>query len=183
ILFDTAGIRETKNPIEKEGVNRALQKAKDADLKIVIFEPGNLHKFGEIAHLVDEKTIIVVNKNDLLKNKKELDKFKRGFEQKGHIVLEISLKNNKGMKEFIKILTEEARKIAKPSGSVMITRERHRKLLEEAHNSLKTFSLNKDIELVAEDLRVVANVIGKITGRINVENILDSIFSKFCLGK
>ena len=65
----------------------------------------------------------------------------------------------------------------------MITRERHRKLLAEAYNSLENFSLNKGIELVAEDLRIVASAIGKITGRINVEDILDNIFSKFCLGK
>lgn len=175
ILYDTAGIRKTNDIIESEGVKRAIEKAKNADLKILVVSIDNQNINQEILDLVDENTIILLNKIDLKQDKSIFDKFNN--------VLEISLKNNINLDKFINLLQEKLEKIVSPNLDTTITNERYRQELINALKYLKLFNFQNPIEINAENIRMTGNCIGRITGKINSDEILDNIFSKFCIGK
>jgi tRNA modification GTPase len=172
-ICDTAGLHETSNKIEQEGIRRALKKASEADLKIFLVDAKNPILRQD---LIDENTIIVVNKIDLISHEKEIIKASEGN-------LNISLTNKINTSELIKKLEEKILEIIPNQNLPLITQERYRVALENSVTNLKNFSLQKNIELAAEDLRMTAREIGKITGKIDIENILDVIFSRFCIGK
>ncbi len=167
-ISDTAGIRETEDKIEKEGIRRALQKAASADIKIFLVDAANPILRED---LIDKNTIVVINKIDLTNFKND------------HHALTISLTNNTNTSELIKKLEEKILEIIPSQNSPLITQERYRVALKNSVENLENFSLKKNIELAAEDLRMTAREIGKINGKIDVENILDVIFSRFCIGK
>ncbi len=167
-ISDTAGIRETEDKIEKEGIRRALQKAASADIKIFLVDAANPILRED---LIDKNTIVVINKIDLTNFKND------------HHTLTISLTNNTNTSELIKKLEEKILEIIPSQNSPLITQERYRVALKNSVENLENFSLKKNIELAAEDLRMTAREIGKINGKIDVENILDVIFSRFCIGK
>jgi tRNA modification GTPase len=168
-ISDTAGIHETEDEIESEGIRRALKKAQNADIKIFVIDATSpiLHK-----DLIDENTILVVNKIDLQKP--------ANYDLP---VTNISLTNNLNTDELLQRLEEKILEILPKQGSPLITQERYRALLLNCLNSLEYFSLEKNIELAAEDLRIAAREIGKIIGRVDIDDILDVIFSRFCIGK
>jgi len=168
-ICDTAGLRETADKIESEGIRRALQKAAAADLKIFLIDAQNPIWRDD---LIDENTIVVVNKIDLVSEQKNSADF-----------LNISLTSKINTSQLIKKLEEKILKIIPAQNSPAITQERYRIALKNAVENLENFSLQKNIELAAEDLRLTAREIGKITGKIDIENILDVIFSRFCIGK
>ena len=178
ILYDTAGIRETEDIIESEGVKRAIEKAKIADLKILVISVDNLKINKKILELVDDNTIILLNKIDLNKkiNLKE-------FNFKSDQIIEISLTNKTNLDIFIKKLQNKLESIVSPNLDTTITNERYRHELINALNYLQMFNFSLPIEINAENIRMAAECIGKITGKINSEEILDNIFSKFCIGK
>jgi tRNA modification GTPase len=182
-LFDTAGIRETKNIVETEGVKRAIMKAKEADIKILLLATNQCKLTNKIKKLINKNTIVLLNKTDLLDRlelKKLIEKLEKELKT---TIMPISIKKQQGINEFINKLQKLSEDIISPNLNSIITRERHRNELSKALKFLKDFSLTKPIELAAEDIRLVANCLGKITGQINIEEILDSIFSKFCIGK
>jgi len=166
-ISDTAGIRETEDKIEAEGIRRALKKASEADLKIFLIDAKNPVLRAD---LVDENTIIVVNKIDL-----------ESFNFDGAV--EISLTNNVNTTQLLKKLEEKILELIPNQNFPFITQERYRSALRNSVTNLESFSLEKNIELAAEDLRMTAREIGKITGKVDIENILDVIFSRFCIGK
>ena len=168
-ISDTAGLRETEDEIEKEGIRRALQKAAAADIKIFLVDAINPILRED---LIDENTIIVINKIDLKPNL-----------QLTTYDLQLSLTNNINTAELIKKLEEKILEIIPSLNSPLITQERYRVALRNAVENLQEFSLQKNIELAAEDLRMTAREIGKITGKVDTESILDAIFSRFCIGK
>lgn len=177
-ISDTAGIHETSDVIEKEGIRRALQKAASADIKIFLVDATN----PILRHdLIDENTILVVNKIDLVtdNNPSPLSSPARG---EGENFVQISLTNH-NTSELIKKLEEKILELVPNQTSPLITQERYRIALKNSVANLDSFSLTKNIELAAEDLRMTAREIGKITGKVDVENILDVIFSRFCIGK
>ncbi len=168
IISDTAGIRKTEDTIEKEGVKRALQKAQDADLKILLLDAKN----PEIVQdLLDEKTLLVVNKIDLNSD----------LQLEGAILISIKQKIN--LEELLKQLEERVKIFTSSAGYPPITRARYRHSLNAVVDNLLEFSLQKNIEFAAEDLRLAVREIGKITGKVEVDDILDLIFSGFCIGK
>ena len=168
-ISDTAGIRETSDKIESEGIRRALKKADDADIKIYLFDANN----PILDHsLIDEHTILVENKIDL-KSQNEIN----------INTVQISLAKNINTKNLIKKIEEKIQQIVPNNDSPLITQERYRIALQNSVTNLEKFSLEKNIELAAEDLRMTAREIGKITGKIDIDNILDVIFSRFCIGK
>jgi tRNA modification GTPase len=169
-ISDTAGIRETTDKIEMEGIRRALKKAAEADLKIFLIDAKNPILRED---LIDQNTILVRNKIDLLSS--ELDEFKDS--------ISISLSENKNTSNLLKKLEEKVLELIPNHSSPLITQERYRVALKNSVANLENFSLAKNIELAAEDLRLAAREIGKITGKIDIENILDVIFSRFCIGK
>lgn len=171
-IVDTAGIRESKDSIEKEGIKRAFTKAEEADIKIIMFasdQPESLS--DEIVKMIDEQSIILINKIDCgqILN---MDK-----------AMEISIEKNIGLEHFLDKLSNLIEEKFSLASDPLITRERHRALLSKCLEALSYFSMEKELELACEDLRIAARYLGQITGHIDVETILDEIFRNFCIGK
>ena len=179
-MSDTAGIREAKDEIEKRGIKLALKKAEDADLNIVVIEPKSGYFTGVLKGLINsEKTILVVNKLDL-----GVDKIER--ELKNFNPIYISIKKEKNLSMLIKIIRDKLKNKFLSTEDTLITRERHRQHLKQCLNYLENFETKKsenDFDKAAEDLRLATRHLGMIVGKVDVEEILDSIFSDFCIGK
>jgi len=179
VISDTAGIRDSKNEIEKKGIKLALNRAEDADLKLVVIEAKSTDFNGVLKDLFDENSILVVNKSDLIS--KELSSEIKKFDP----VL-ISIKNNLNIEELISRLKNKLKSKFITSEDILITRERHRLHLVECLNNLKNFSKKnntEDFDKAAEDLRLATRHLGMIVGKVDVEEILENIFNEFCIGK
>mgnify|MGYP006085163537 CR=1 FL=1 len=179
VVSDTAGIRESKNEIEKKGIKLALKKAEVADLKLIVIEAKSPDIKGIFKELMDENAILVINKSDLLNE--NLNPEIKVFE---HVL--ISVKKNLNIENLIlKIKNKLINKFI-TSEDTLITRERHRQHLEQSLNYLKDFEEKNDAEdfdKAAEDLRLATRHLGMIVGKVDVEEILGSIFNDFCIGK
>jgi tRNA modification GTPase len=178
-LIDTAGIRETNDEIEEEGVRRALEKAEKSDFKIYIIDATN----PEIdENLIDENTLVLLNKCDLSAKITAIHKSKNCY-----TTIKTSLKDGEGVDEILANLEAIAQKYSGASESGIITRARHRNLLQDTLENLNNFievrKNNMPIEIAAENLRLASFGIGKVIGKIDVEDVLDKIFSEFCIGK
>tara|TARA_B100001057_G_scaffold487008_1_gene569069 strand:- start:455 stop:1786 length:1332 start_codon:yes stop_codon:yes gene_type:complete len=179
IISDTAGIRNSKDEIEKKGIKLSLNKAENADLKLVVVDVKNIDLSGFLNDLVKNDSILVINKSDLLKEKldpkiKKLD----------HVL--ISLKENSNIDELIMKIKNNIKNKFISGEDILITRERHRQHLVQCVYHLKNFSEKndkKDFDKAAEDLRLATRHLGMIVGKVDVEEILGSIFNDFCIGK
>jgi tRNA modification GTPase len=179
IVSDTAGIRESKNEIEKKGIKLALKKAEDADLKLIVIDAKSHDFKGILKKLMDENAILVINKSDLLNEDLNLEI--KNFE---HVL--ISVKNNLNLEDLILKIKNKLKNKFITSEDTLITRERHRQHLEQSLNYLKNFeekSEAEDFDKAAEDLRLATRHLGMIVGKVDVEEILGSIFNDFCIGK
>ena len=180
-IADTAGLRSSSDQIEQEGIRRAMQKARNSDIKIFVVDATNPIFNHE---LIDKNSIIVINKIDKIKNF-ELDFFikenKLDFDHSR--IIAISIINKINTSQLIKILEEKILEILPQNNSPLITQERYRKILKDCLINLQNFSLDKNIELSAHDLWIAGQELGKITGKFDIENILEIIFSRFCIGK
>ena len=179
VVSDTAGIRDSKNEIEKKGIKLALDKAENADLKLIIIDAKSLDFKGVLKKLLDENAILVVNKSDLLKE--DLSSEIKNFE---HVL--ISVKNNFNVEDLIIKIKNKLKNKFITSEDILITRERHRQHLEKCLNYLKRFEEKneaQDFDKAAEDLRLATRHLGMIVGKVDVEEILGSIFNDFCIGK
>ena len=179
IISDTAGIRETNNEIETRGVKLAISRAEDADLNIILLEPKSLDFRGFFNSQVVDKSIIVINKSDLGVN--SLAGLKTSVAP-----IMISIKENKNVHILIEQIKNKLKKQFLRNENVLITRSRHRHHLKECHKHLNSFlekKNNDDYDKAAEDLRLSIRHIGTIVGRVDVEEILGSIFENFCIGK
>ena len=179
IISDTAGIRESKNEIEKKGIKLALKKAEDADLKLIIIDAKTPDSKGIFKEFMGENAILVINKSDLLE--KDLN-----FEIKKLDHVLISVKNNLNLGELIFKIKNKLKNKFIVSDDILITRERHRQHLEQSLDYLKNFEEKnqaEDFDKAAEDLRLATRHLGMIVGKVDVEEILGSIFSDFCIGK
>ena len=179
IVSDTAGIRESKNEIEKKGIKLALKKAEEADLRLVVIEPKNLDFTDFLRDIFDKNSILIINKSDLL-NINLSDQIKK-FE---HVI--ISIKNNSNLDILIKKIKKKLHEKFVSHEDILITRERHRQHLEQCLSNLEIFKKKKsssDFDKAAEDLRLATRHLGMIVGKVDVEEILGSIFNDFCIGK
>ena len=179
IISDTAGIRESKDEIEKKGMKLSLKKAENADLKLVVVDAKNIDLSGFLNDLLKKDAILVINKSDLLKEKlsAEVSKF-------NHIL--ISLKDNYNIDKLILKIKKNLETKFIIEDDILITRERHRQHLLQCAEHLKNFSDKndkKDFDKGAEDLRLATRQLGMIVGKVDVEEILGSIFNDFCIGK
>ena len=179
VISDTAGIRESQDEIEKKGIKLALKRAEDADLNIIVIEPKSVDFAGFLNDLVSEKSIIVINKIDLgFKNiSQQISKFNPIF---------LSIKNETNLDELINRIKDKLKNKFVSSNETLITRERHRQSLEACVQNLKNFekkNSQEDFDKAAEDLRLATRHLGMIVGKVDVEEILGSIFSDFCIGK
>lgn len=171
ILADTAGLRETEHGIEAEGIKRAHALADRADLKIALFDGTRDAGDEATLQMIDNHTITVISKAD------------QG------IVLPVdgypvSVVTGQGMDDFLKALTQRVRDLLSGDRNApLLTRQRHRAALEEAFLALQR-TMKADLpELAAEDMRLALRALGRITGRVHVEELLDKIFRDFCIGK
>jgi tRNA modification GTPase len=162
-LVDTAGLRETTDSIEAEGVRRALARARDADLAMTVIEAG-WPAPDNPGHL------LIANKADLARPGPDG-------------ALRISAKTGLGLPELRAHLAIAARQMTESSGPPPLTRARHRAALLTAVEHLDAADQADLPELRGEDLRLAMRALGRITGHVGVEDILDTVFSRFCIGK
>ena len=179
IISDTAGIRDSKDEIEKKGIKLSLKKAENADLKLVVVDAKSIDFSGFLNDLLKKNAILVINKSDLLKEKldPEISKF-------NHVL--ISLKNNLNIDKLISKIKNNLKNKFISEEDILITRERHRQHLLQCVEHLKNFSdknNKKDFDKGAEDLRLATRQLGMIVGKVDVEEILGNIFNDFCIGK
>jgi len=179
VVSDTAGIRDSKDEIEKKGIKLALKRAEDADLNIILLEQKSVDFTRFLNDLADEKGIIVLNKSDLGIEKLD-EKIKK------YNPINISIKEEKNLDKLIYLIKQKLKNKFTTSEDILITRERHRENLEQCLLNLKNFeekNEQKDFDKAAEDLRLATRHLGVIVGKVDVEEILGSIFSDFCIGK
>jgi tRNA modification GTPase len=176
LLADTAGLRRTRNEIEAEGVRRAERRAEDADLRIFVLDAERIaEQLQNILNLKQDQDLVLANKMDLLD--------RRPLPATAIPLLPISVRSGAGLNELIAQIGEIAAQAMDSVGSPALTRARHRSALEDALVALSRSREARDPELLAEDLRLAVRAIGRITGRVDVEDLLDRIFSEFCIGK
>ena len=179
VVSDTAGIRESKSEIEKKGVKLALKRAEEADLRLVVIEPKNLDFTGFLKDIFDKNSILVINKCDL--KHVQLNQQMKKLE---HVL--ISIKNNTNIDQLILKLKNKLKNKFITNEDILITRERHRQHLVQCSDYLKNFNEkneSEDFDKAAEDLRLATRHLGMIVGKVDVEEILGSIFNDFCIGK
>ena len=179
IVSDTAGIRESKNEIEKKGIKLSLNRAEEADLKLVVVDAKKLNFTDVLKGLLEENAILVINKSDLLEGdiNPEIKKI-------NHVL--ISIKENFNIDELILKIKDNLKNKFITSDDILITRERHRYHLKQCLEYLKNFNEKnaiEDFDKAAEDLRLATKHLGMILGKVDVEEILGSIFNDFCIGK
>ncbi len=177
ILADTAGIREAKNDVEKKGISLALGKSKEADLNIIMIDNSSQIINNKIKNLINKDSIVLLNKSDIKEN--------QSLKFDADTIL-VSVKNNKNINILIKKIKEKLSKKLISKNNTLITRERHRVKLKDCLKEIDKFlkkDQSKDIELAAEDLRMATRHLGSIVGKVDVEEILGSIFKDFCIGK
>ncbi|MDA9721222.1 tRNA uridine-5-carboxymethylaminomethyl(34) synthesis GTPase MnmE [Candidatus Pelagibacter sp.] len=191
IISDTAGIRNSKDEIEKKGIKLALKKAEESDLKIVVLHPENLDFKPFLVGSNSENTIVVLNKSDIKLGKPQgIGNYLR-FDHLGKnlndiIIIHTSIKEEKNLVDLINAIKEKLKNKFISSDDILITRERHRQHLQQCMDHLNNFNKKKEIEdfdKAAEDLRLATRHLGMIVGKVDVEEILGSIFNDFCIGK
>lgn len=177
ILSDTAGLRQGQadNKIEEEGISRARLALDKSDFKIALFD-ANTNFDQETLDFIDNDTLVVLNKVDITKT--ETQKIK------GHKPVLLSAKTEEGLTGFLERLTTEIQqRYETRNNQPSLTRERHRTALMECYEAcLRSFEIDLP-ELAAEDIRIAIRALGRITGRVDVEDLLDVIFRDFCIGK
>ena len=176
-IADTAGLRESDDYIEQEGVRRALKRADDADLRLVVFDgTQTVHDSASLA-LLAGNSLAVMNKIDLVESH-ELPNVINGLP-----LVPVSAKSETNMGGLIDVLTKRVADLIDSQGGAPLTRERHRQALIDCLEALLRAERAGAAELVAEDLRLAARSLGRLTGRVDVEEVLDVIFREFCIGK
>jgi len=177
LLADTAGLREAAEAVEQEGVRRALRRAETADLRIVLFDATAEGPGPALEGIGGADSLLLVNKCDL--------RCAPAWAPEG--ALPISIKTGQGLDRLLRTLEEEVGKRMALTSSPALTRERHRQALERCAEALGRAGAGLDNgalpELVAEDLRLAVRSLGRITGKTEVEDMLDVIFAEFCIGK
>ncbi len=179
VMFtDTAGLRETEEEIEKKGIDIAYGKIHDADLVICLYDASvdTVHVFDKIKDSLKNKALFVANKCDKLTSEQCSE-----LEKSGCLV--ISAKQKQGVDKLLQAISKNIQERFTSNSNLLITRSRYREALQDVLENLQNFGFNKEIELTAEDIRLAARALGKITGRIEVDEILDKIFGDFCIGK
>jgi tRNA modification GTPase len=179
-LLDTAGLRAPVGEAEAEGVRRARQRAAQADLRLALFD-GALWPDVDSAtlELLDADTLVAVNKADL-------GRLDAAPLLAGRRAMPLSCLTGAGLDALLELLGAQARAQMATGMAPVLTRARHRAALQAAREALVRGmgpAPQGELALVAEDLRLAVRALGRITGRVGVEDLLDRIFSEFCVGK
>lgn len=180
MVADTAGLRDAKDAIEDEGIRRARARAERADVKIVLFDGAVSGRDPAAGALIDARTIVAVSKADLLDQAREME---IDLADDGVATHFISTITGFGLDVLLRTLTTRVSAIVSGSDAPPPSRERHRRALIDCREALARAAGQAEPELAAEDLRQAARALGRITGRIEVEELLDAVFRDFCIGK
>ncbi len=177
VIIDTAGLRETENAIEQEGIRRAMARAQHADITLLMFDASQFPHMDEATlACLNESALCIASKCDIAAQPLP------GTIQ--HLpLIPLSTVSPEGLSPLLSFLNERIQTLATPSSEPLITHQRHRQALNTALTSLYAFGRISDIELACEELRIAAHAIGSITGTIMVDELLDEIFRNFCIGK
>jgi len=182
-LMDTAGLRKGGGVVEEEGIKRALGKAEEADLKLVLVRADNWPGMPSSSKtLLDDGAVLVITQTD----KASMFHVKHSDIPPGLAgCVAVSVKEDHGLDQLFETLRSHVMSAMAPREVPSLTRARHRSALEEAVEHLSRFSENAGVDsvLAAEDVRMAARALGKITGRVGVEDMLDVVFGDFCIGK
>ena len=170
-IADTAGLRDAGDVIEREGVRRARARAEIADIRILMTTADDPVIPVEFADLHRVQDFHVINKIDL------------GGEDRGSDSVSLSVKTEEGLDDFLAALETDVVRRLDVSGAPALTQLRHRLALEDCVAALDRFLISGEAELAAEDVRLAVRALGRITGRVDVEDILDVVFGDFCIGK
>ncbi len=174
VIADTAGLRpeqlgtEGQDAIESEGIRRALDRARSADLKLLVFD-GSKDPDPHTLNLIDDDSLIVLNKSDL--NLPQIEG------------ISISATTGSGITELLTQIQARLEAILGRKDTPTLTRARHREALQKTVEALDRAMVVSESELAAEDLRLAVRNLGSITGKVDVEDLLDMIFRDFCIGK
>ncbi|MEQ8345713.1 MAG: tRNA uridine-5-carboxymethylaminomethyl(34) synthesis GTPase MnmE [Sneathiellaceae bacterium] len=178
LLADTAGLRHSADSVEAEGVRRALARAASDDIRILLLDATAWPPDPALlADLPSGPAIVAVNKVDLAP-------VPAGTAVLGQESLQLSVRTGSGLSALLTRLEDMAASLAAPAAEAGITRVRHREAVEECLAAVRrALAAPGGAELVAEDVRFAARSLGRITGRVDVEEILDHVFARFCIGK
>ena len=172
-LADTAGLRPSEDQVEAEGVARAQARAQAADLKLAVYDATRWPAPEAcLLGMIDDRTLTVVNKCDL-----------RAVAPAEADVLAISALTGEGLDELLARLAQAVGERFDASAAPALTRVRHRRALEDCIAQLARAAAAGSVELAAEDARLAGRALGRITGQVDVEDLLDVIFADFCIGK
>lgn len=178
ILSDTAGLRpdqigkEGQDSIEHEGIRRALKKTEEADIRVLVFDGTQNAADQHTLDLQNDNSISVINKSDLGKSKIEVEN-----------AIHVSAETGQGFDALMTAIVGKIENLIGSRESPSLTRQRHRDALEECKTSLERAITAAMPELMAEDMRLAVRALGRITGKVDVEDLLDVIFKDFCIGK
>jgi tRNA modification GTPase len=179
-VLDTAGLREAADAIEAEGVRRARKRAERADLRLLLFD-------GALWPRLDATTLALADKDALcVVNKADLASLPATMRVGDRPALPLSCRTGEGFDRLLEALGRAAAERLAPGASPLLTRSRHRAALHAALEALERFRTAPagfELALLAEDLRLAVRALGRITGRVSVDDILDLIFGEFCIGK
>jgi tRNA modification GTPase len=165
-LLDTAGLREATDPIEAEGIRRARARVASADLVVALTDdPGACGAAPE-----DPRVLRVRTKGDLMADPADG-------------ILTVSAQNGTGLQHLLSELERIAVRLAAPRGTPALSRARHRAAVQDAMACLDSAAAAALPEICGEELRLAVQALGRITGRVGVEDVLDSVFRQFCIGK
>lgn len=175
VLTDTAGLRATQDAVEQEGVRRATRRASEADLLLVAFA-SDQHPDAESCMLLEsgQQVLVLATKSDLAPPPRTIA---------GHPALPTSTQTGQGIDALKAALAEHAQRQAALGDAPALTRTRHRAALTEAAARLNEAGTARLPELAAEDYRAALQALGRLTGRVAVEQVLDAVFRDFCIGK
>ncbi len=177
VVADTAGLRRTADGVEAEGVRRALARAEAADLKVMVLDAADGAPGPDIAALIDQDTLVALNKIDLVDREAIPDMVG------GVVATAVSVKTGENLEALLGAIGDRVAAGFAPGGGPPLTRLRHRAALGDCRAALDRALAGTAIELIAEDVRLAARALGRITGRVDVEDVLDAIFGEFCIGK
>ena len=169
VLADTAGLRDSSDGIEQEGVRRARSRAQSADLRLLVLD-GTMGFEDTLIPDFRGDHIVVWNKVDLAASKTKAG-------------LQVSAMTGEGLADLVEVLSKAAASRGSGSEAPVLTRARYRHALEEAAESLAFVARTVEPELAAEHVRRALRAIGRITGRVDLDELLDVVFRDFCIGK
>ncbi|KAI8142607.1 tRNA modification GTPase TrmE [Fennellomyces sp. T-0311] len=186
VISDTAGLRESNDVIEMEGVKRAISRMDVADIKICLLPLTQKEIDPIVRQVIDPSTFVILTKQDV--STVSVEQITKQLRQQGiQKIWALSCRTGQGVDHFLDDMIGVLRStyddaLASPA---LITQARHRQHLQDCLAALEQYLdlPQHEVVLGAEELRQAANALGRITGRVDVEDVLDALFSQFCIGK